>query len=78
MSLYTPVELIGVGDTVELTGDNWAEIERVSPIKFDTLPKTGQRHKIVGTSPMGPYFLLDGNPWPVGPFFTAVLVGREK
>ena len=76
--LYTPVELLKIGDLVELTGTGWDEISKISPVAFKQLPEAGQVHEIVGTSPMGPYFLLEGNPWPVGTFFTAVLVGRGK
>jgi len=68
----TPITEIKVGDTVRLTGGAWDEIESISPIKFDRVPKVGEEHRIVGGSVLGPYFLVAGIPWAVNDTYTAV------
>lgn len=71
---HTPITQIRVGDTVRLTGAAWDEIESISPIKFDRVPKVGEDHRIVGGSVLGPFFLIAGTPWAVNKTYTAVLL----
>jgi hypothetical protein len=74
---HTPITEIKVGDVVRLTGTAWDEIESISPIKFDRVPKAGEVHQIVGGSVLGPYFILDGTPWAVNDTYAAVAVDRK-
>lgn len=60
-----------IGDTARLTGDAWAEIERISPIAFEQVPKVGEEHVILGFSPLGAYFDAYGERWAVNWTYTA-------
>lgn len=67
----TDITELRTGDTVRLTGDKWAEIEKISPITFEGIPQAGEEYVIMGGSVLGPYFEAYGTWWPVNDFYTA-------
>lgn len=67
--------LFEVGDIARLTGNAWEEIERISPIAFERIPKVGEEHVIAGHSPLGAYFDAYGERWAVNWTYTAEKVG---